>query len=672
MAGMQDLAFKQQVAAHEQAWRRAPRRFTRRTLAMAWLGQAAIAGLLLLTAAGLAWSLWGLAAGRFQIWRLLAALGCAALLWSLLISLWTPRPALTGRAMNRREAPQLFALVDTLRRRTQAARIHEVVVNDGLGVGVLQHPWLGVLGWYRNTLVLGLPTLMAMDVKQLAALVVHELGHLSTGAGRQEAWLYRTRRNWAHLAQERSRPHFGTNLTGGLLKLFLQRFFPRFNARAWVLARQHEIAADELARSVAGPASLAEALVIQGVLGRYLAEVFWPRIWERAKREPLPMVTPLRAQHLLMRTSLTRDQIDPWLRDALKALPDEPDTHPSLRARLEATGAKPEWPQPATVCAAEELLGTELWDGLTNEMDMLWRDSHAGEWIARHQAQLLGERMLDELAQQDGDEPLPLADHLVWARTAWQVRDVAAALPLLREAAWRHPTSTEARFLLGQALLELAQPVLPVSRQPEPPPELTEGVALLLSLADETLDDAPETAFSTLVDPRWRLPAARLLETTMEQRQMFDALAEARALVRQRQREADAALDLLHEFDGEQRLAPSRLSPWVTRPLIDLLHREASVGCAWLLRKTHPWVSGWALHLLVIERSRVVGQPDSERWWQDLRTRIELPVELLVVDLAHPFWTHIARADMVQLFRASHDACIYRAKAIAAGPARAS
>jgi hypothetical protein len=34
----------------------------------------------------------------------------------------------------------------------------------------------------------------------------------------------------------------------------------------------------------------------------------------------------------------------------------------------------------------------------------------------------------------------------------------------------------------------------------------------------------------------------------------------------------------------------------------------------------------------------------------------------MVVDLANPFWTALARADLVAQFRNANDACIYRAR----------
>jgi hypothetical protein len=246
----------------------------------------------------------------------------------------------------------------------------------------------------------------------------------------------------------------------------------------------------------------------------------------------------------------------------------------------------------------------------------------------------------------------------LWARSAWQVHGPQTAVDVLRQAIARHKVSTEAGCLLGQALVATCEPVQSVSRQPEAPATLLEGIELLIDVAQVEGETGPYV-YSDDVDPYWRLQAARALETVLERRQLFEALKHARERMRALEKESDRARDLLHDFGGEQVLRPAALSPRVLRPVVALLQSQPSVGRAWMFRKTHSQCSGWALQLLVIERSRVLGQPDPATWWQWLQARIALPVPLMVVDLAHPFWKALARADLVAQFRNADAACIY-------------
>ena len=119
------------------------------------------------------------------------------------------------------------------------------------------------------------------------------------------------------------------------------------------------------------------------------------------------------------------------------------------------------------------------------------------------------------------------------------------------------------------------------------------------------------------------------------------------------------AWDALHDFDGTQRFEPCGLSPRVLRPLQDLLRAEKAVGRAFVVRKLALAAQGWRFCVVIVERSRVLGQPDASRWWMDLHDRIDLPCPFMVVDLAHPFWRDPAQAALVAQMMETPQACVY-------------
>lgn len=658
---MIDQALKRQIAQHEIRCHKAPGRFLRHTAWMAEFGQIFLVAMLLLAAAGLLWSLYGLVFVRFQVWRILLLVGFAALLWTLVANLWPPTETAQGLPLTPEEAPRLFEMIRVLRKRIQAPEFDQVLVDDSLGVSIVQTPSLGILGRYRNTLVLGLPVLMGLSTPQVAAQVAHEFGHLATGRRERKAWIYRTRRSWWRLAQSRAQSRFAPAFTDIGARIFFRYYFPRFNARAMVVARQQEVDADLLAHRVMGTVPSARGLVALEVMRRFLDEEFWPGIWAQARTEALPSAKPLRAQYVLLRESLRGPAAPRWLREALARVPSPSESHASLKARLDLAEAPHELPEPPEHCAADELLGTTTLDTLITELDLHWRERVHEDWLHRHREHVHTVLLVDELAVADAEHPLALPEHLLWARATWQVKGAAAAVPVLREALARHKVSTEAGCLLAQALAETCQPVQPVSRQPDAPADLIEAIELLIDVAQVDGETRPYV-YSPDVDPRWRLEAGRQLEKLLEQRQLYEALKHARHRLRELERTGAKALDLLHEFGGDQVLAPSRLSPRLLRPAVALLQSQPSVGRAWMFRKTHSQCSGWVLHLLVIERSKVLGQPDPHTWWRWLRQRIDLPLQFMVVDLANPFWTALARSDLAAQFRSSDEACFYRAR----------
>jgi hypothetical protein len=157
------------------------------------------------------------------------------------------------------------------------------------------------------------------------------------------------------------------------------------------------------------------------------------------------------------------------------------------------------------------------------------------------------------------------------------------------------------------------------------------------------------------------LPAARQLESVLEQREAFEQLKPVRERLRKLEQEAREAREELEDFDSPQTLAAARVSPRVLRETLHLMKREVAIGRAWLLRKTSPAARGWSLYLLVIERSGSLRQPDVNTWWETLRDRVPLPFPFMVIDLSHPFWADQARVDLVQQFREASSGLIYTA-----------
>src|SRR5574341_1208482 len=78
-------------------------------------------------------------------------------LWKVLKALWVKIEPPTGAEVTAQEAPELFAMIAELRRGLHAPRFHHVLMTDEFNAGVVQAPRLGIFGWPRNYLLIGLP-----------------------------------------------------------------------------------------------------------------------------------------------------------------------------------------------------------------------------------------------------------------------------------------------------------------------------------------------------------------------------------------------------------------------------------------------------------------------------------------------------------------------------------
>jgi hypothetical protein len=85
----------------------------------------------------------------------------------LVRSLWVRIPAPVGIPLRKEQAPLLFETARRLSRALGAPRVHHVILDGSFNASVVQIPRLGVLGWSRNYLTVGLPLLDALTPEQI-------------------------------------------------------------------------------------------------------------------------------------------------------------------------------------------------------------------------------------------------------------------------------------------------------------------------------------------------------------------------------------------------------------------------------------------------------------------------------------------------------------------------
>src|SRR5882757_2636575 len=355
-----------------------------------------------------------------------------------------------GEPLTRAEVPELFAMLGELRRRLATPRIHEVLLTPDFNAGVMQVPRLGLLGWHRSYLFIGLPLMKSLTVEQFQAVLAHELGHLSGGHARAGNWIYRLRLIWQRLEAAFA----PTSGWGALpIRAFFKWYIPRFSATSFPLARANEYEADAAAINLTSARSAAQALTAVSIVGSYLSEKYWPKIHLAARESPQPAFAPYSEFMATAIQDVPAQELQSWQQTALASRTSYNDTHPSLADRLKAMGAEAEFAPPLAGDSAERLLGTQR-TRLENAFDAQWRERVAESWKQVHEntrTQRLRLSELRSLAAQTGlDEPkaLELAD---------LEEDVGegpvASLRMRRALVAKYPESGAARFSLARQLL---------------------------------------------------------------------------------------------------------------------------------------------------------------------------------------------------------------------------
>ena len=445
---MTDEEFETLVGRLDQQAKRNPAGYRKRVLLMALLGNAYLGVMLALIA------LLVVAAAISVVWLKAAgvkiAILMAAFLWLVLKALWVGLAPPEGTKITENDAPALFGMIEELRRALRSPRFHHVLVTDDFNAAVVQAPRLGLFGWYRNYLLIGLPLAKALTVEQFKAVLAHEFGHLGMGHGRMSNWIYRQRLRWSRLmAALEAAESWGVVL----FRPFLRWYAPYFNAYSYPLARANEFEADATSARLASRRAAAEALTAVNVVHCYLQERFWPQIVRRADEMPQPAFAPFSVMGAHVAGEIDPASIEAWLAQALVRKTTLDDTHPSLTERLGALGEEPALALPAPGAAADRLLGAAL-ERITSEFDQRWHNGILPSWQERHREVQEARGRLAELdAKHASGAELSLQEAYDRAILTGSADNPDGCIEQLRALQARAPDDPVLHYTLGVRLL---------------------------------------------------------------------------------------------------------------------------------------------------------------------------------------------------------------------------
>ena len=432
-----------------------PAGYRRKLGALAFLGYAYIAAAVALLIGGAAFIAW-MATSVSHAMLLLGKVGWAflVLIYVVVRAMWVRLDPPQGRPLKNTECPELFRLIETLRVKSAAPRLHQVLLTGDFNAAIVQYPRFGIFGGTRNYLILGLPLMQSLSQLEFQAVVAHEFGHLSGAHGRFGAWIYRLRTGWARLLSAlQAHNHWGA----ALFTRFFNWYAPLFGAYSFVQARQQEYEADRVSVIAVGREATASALLRVNMQGEFLAETFWPAIFKRADADPAPTMSPFA---ILGPSFKLRDPTAVPDRSLAKALAQKTgygDTHPCLADRLKAIAVEPYVPEVIQSSAAETLLGSTV-ESLRYELDERWRSSVKQWWDKRHHYASESRARLAVLESKAGAEPL--SEEELWdrARFTEEFGSSDAAMTLYVQLLERNSQHVGALWRRGQLLLARDDP----------------------------------------------------------------------------------------------------------------------------------------------------------------------------------------------------------------------
>ncbi|MCC6139543.1 MAG: M48 family metallopeptidase [Nitrospira sp.] len=461
---MSDTQFEQLVRRLESYARQHPTRYKLNVALAAALGYAYLLAILGVALVGSAWLLSALndgSADGLSSIALRLGLGLlAAIMAAYAFRLRLSLPA--GFEVHRDEAPRLFLLIDKLTNALGTRPVHQVLIVNELTAAIAQTPRLGIFGWYRNSLLIGLPLMLAMTPVQFRAVLAHEFGHLGRRQSRFDSWISRTRMVWFRLRSElTARPRWGSFL----VTKFLGWYAPFFNAYTFVLARGQEYEADRQAARLVGSICMKDALAVRYIVERMMNDLYWPALNRRTITNPTPPASHLDELIALLQRVPEPGTLQEWMTAALQQPTGYADTHPALVDRLAALDAlsekqetsalPPAFPNlrdPHEETAATFYLGTHA-TATRAGLDRLWADSVADEWKQKHQEMAIVRARCQALSDKSAIVGLSTDELWEYACQMEALESAVAALPLLQQLLAKDPNHAAANLAIGRLLL---------------------------------------------------------------------------------------------------------------------------------------------------------------------------------------------------------------------------
>ena len=613
---MSDTQFEQLVRRLAAYAQKHPTQYKLKVALVAALGYAYVLAVLSLALGVGAWLILSLKDGgssHLSSIKLLFGLGILAAI--ILRAFWVRFAPPTGYEVHREDAPRLFLLIDKLTTALGTPPFHHVLIVNDLNAAVAQRPRLGIFGWYRNYLLLGLPLMLAMTPAQFRAVLAHEFGHLGRQHGRFSGWIYRTRMVWSRLLEElRARDHWGSVL----FTKFLDWYAPFFNAYSFVLARAQEYEADRQAARLVGPHAMKDALASLQVIARLMDELYWPALNRRTITNPTPPASHLDELITVLQRVTPQGSIQKWMHEALQQTTNYADTHPALADRLAALDQLPDKPNapeppadvprlrdPHEATASNYYLDAHA-TATRAALDRSWAESVADKWQQKHEEMAAARARCQALSDKSATVGLSIDELWEYACQMEALESDRAALPLLQQLLAKEPAHAAANLAMGR---------------------------LLLAQNDQSGLQYLEKALAA--NREAVIPACQLASSYLERRGNHKESMRYRVKAqRQRQQLLDAEAERSTIKPGDS-LEPHGLSAEVIDGIAGQLASKPDVQAAYLVRKKVQALTNVPCYALIVIPQRAWYELDAEgsnqALLEKLRTTLTLPEDTYIL-----------------------------------------
>ncbi|VAW69129.1 hypothetical protein MNBD_GAMMA09-3223 [hydrothermal vent metagenome] len=374
---------------------------------------------------------------------------------SLSITLFQLKPiAPSGRPLSTDEAPKLFSLIDELNldysKQKLQPKIHQIKISQHYELKIIRTPRNGFPLFFTNTLIIGLPFLQCHSPKQLKTLMALQIIHLSGARSRLSSWLFFSGSYWQQYNFSLKKQVKSPNI---FLLFFFSWFSPLYNLLAQGAEKLEHYYVDQLFSKKIGCNEVSDAIIQSYISEKYLDDLFWPNLNNKAYRHKTPPYMPYASIERNLKSKLDDITRQSWLDSALNDM-SESACRPSLLNRLKKLNINsPKLPGALQISSAEYFLDDTLYV-LIHQMDKVWSMSNQFTWQKKYIKGQTERIELKELHIQ-AEQGL-LSDSRIWdyIQLIKRYKDEQQAAELYKDILKLNIQDARISFEIGQTLLE--------------------------------------------------------------------------------------------------------------------------------------------------------------------------------------------------------------------------
>lgn len=275
-----------------------------------------------------------------------------------------------GLTLTEDNVPELFSTLEQIRTQFKRPSIHRIIITSDYELDIIKTPRWAIPVWSLNTLVIGLPVLQCMTVRQFECMLARRFGQFSKRTNLLTNWLYQLRAIWQQYRESYIRQK---SLGTEPMKWFFSLYAPLYCSFSACAARRDELNADSYAMELYNDEVVREMITTDAVYRFYLKKRYWPAVHKIAELETKSSPTPHKKMAAAVHANLKGEKLHKLVDETFKATHEAHDPVPSLPKRIQNIGHDhPQMNDFEGPPAAVHYLGASM-NGIIVVIDELWR-----------------------------------------------------------------------------------------------------------------------------------------------------------------------------------------------------------------------------------------------------------------------------------------------------------